>query len=123
MSTKKKKTWFFAMLAVLLLELNLSAEPLRVFVSYTDAASFAPNTVVDLFLTGTDEGGYVVERKTGPGPFSEFIIISPAIGFGRQYWRADSPSQVVTIYPGDGYIFPVTFIDNATSPIYRAKKQ
>jgi len=110
-------------LASVLLAAKAWAQPLRVFVSYTDAVNFAPNTVVDLFLTGTDDGGLMVERKTGPGPFADWLQVAPALGMGRQYWMVSNPSLVVTIYPGEGYIFPLTFIDpEPTMAIYRVKK-
>lgn len=97
------------------------AEPLRLFVSDAGPVGGSGHTVVTLFLTGTDDGGYVIERRTQPGPWSDFVTIAPALGFGRTYWRNDD-GLVVTIYPGPGYVFPITFIDDAPTATYRAKK-
>ena len=113
---------FLCVAAVLAVAGHATAEPLRAWVSYVDAVTFAPHTVVDLFLTGTDGESYTVQRRTEPGPWQDFATIAPALGFARQYWLTDDPGLVVTIYPGHGYIFPVTFIDDAPHAMYRAKK-
>lgn len=104
------------------LALQSAAAQLKVWVSYVDSASFAPNNVATLMLTGTDSDGYVLQRRTMPGPWTDFITIDPELGLGRMVYFSDMCCPPWTIYPGPGYIFPIEFFDNATAPQYRAKK-
>lgn len=104
------------------LAIQSASAQLKVWVSYVDSVNFAPNNVATLMLTGTDAGGYTLQRRTIPGPWADFITIGPELGLGRTLFFSDGCCPPWTIYPGEGYIFPIEFFDNAPSPMYRAKK-